>query len=73
MLYFKTGIIISEKIQVQKCGANVLDTISADLQKELPGLKGFSPGNLKKIRLFAEAYSPHFVFGSTLSTQIPPG
>jgi predicted nuclease of restriction endonuclease-like (RecB) superfamily len=69
-LYFKTGLMISEKIKAQKWGAKVLDQISADLQKELPGLKGFSPGNLKKIRLFAEAYAPHLVIGSTPSNQI---
>jgi predicted nuclease of restriction endonuclease-like (RecB) superfamily len=70
MLYFKTGLMISEKIKAQKWGAKVLDQISADLQKELPGLKGFSSGNLKKIRLFAEAYAPHLVIGSTPSNQI---
>lgn len=70
MLYFKTGLMISEKIKAQKWGAKMLDQISADLQKELPGLKGFSPGNLKKIRLFAEAYAPHVVIGSTASNQI---
>ena len=57
-LYFTTGKTISDKIKAQKWGAKGLDQISADLQKELPGLKGFSSGNLKKIRLFAEAYSP---------------
>ncbi|MGG9962354.1 hypothetical protein [Ferruginibacter sp. SUN106] len=41
------------------------DQILADQQKELAGLKGFSPGNFKKIRLFAEAYSTYFVIGST--------
>ena len=72
MLYFKTGLMISEKIKAQKWGAKVLDQISADLQKELPGLKGFSSGNLKKIRLFAEAYNTHFnpEIGSTLSNQL---
>lgn len=39
--------------------SKVLDQISADLQKELPGLKGSSAGDLKKIRIFAEAYSLH--------------
>ena len=48
----------------------MLDQISADLQKELPGLKGFSSGNLKKIRIFAEAYAPHIVIGSTVSNLI---
>lgn len=69
MLYFRTGKMISEKIKAQKWGTKVLDRISADLQKELPGLKGFSSGNLKKIRLFAEAYAPHLVIGSTASNQ----
>jgi len=45
-------------------------SISADLQKELPGLKEFPSGNLEKIGIFAEAYSPHIIFSSTLSTQI---
>lgn len=70
MLYFKTGLMISEKINAQKWGAKVLDQISADLQKELPGLKGFSPGNLKKIRLFAEAYAPYLVIGSATTNQL---
>jgi predicted nuclease of restriction endonuclease-like (RecB) superfamily len=70
LLYFKTGKMISDKIKAQKWGAKVLDQISADLQKELPGLKGYSPGNLKKIRIFAEAYSPHLTIGSTPSNQI---
>ena len=70
LLYFRTGRMISNKIKVQKWGAKVLDQISTDLQKELPGLKGFSPGNLKKIRIFAEAYSPYVTIGSTSSNQI---
>jgi len=58
MLYFKTGVMISEKIRAKKWGAKVLDQISADLQKELPGLKGFSSGNLKKIRLLQKRIHP---------------
>ncbi|MBS1666295.1 MAG: DUF1016 family protein [Bacteroidetes bacterium] len=70
VLYFKTGLMISEKIKAQKWGAKVLEQISTDLQKELPGLKGFSSGNLKKIRLFAETYAPHIRIGSTASNRI---
>lgn len=55
MLYFKTGLIISEKTKSQKLRSKVLDQISADMAKKLPELKGFSSGNLKK-RLFAEVY-----------------
>jgi hypothetical protein len=39
-LYLKTGMLISEKVQAQNWGAKVLEQISTDLQKELPGLKG---------------------------------
>ncbi len=69
LLYYKTGKMISEKIKAQKWGAKVLDQISADLQKELPGLKGFSSGNLKKIRIFAEAYSNYMEIGSITPNQ----
>ena len=64
MLYFRTGLMISDKIRAQKWGAKVLDQIAVGLQKELPGLKGFSPGNLKKIRVFSDAYAPHLTIGS---------
>ena len=70
LLYFKTGKMISDKIKAQKWDAKVLDQISADLQKELLGLKGYSPGNLKKIRIFAQPYSTYFTIGSTTSNQI---
>jgi hypothetical protein len=69
LFYFSTGKMISEKIQSQKWGAKVLDQISTDLQRELPGLKGFLSGNLKKIKIFAEAYITHLVIGLTLSNQ----
>lgn len=70
LLYFRTGKMISDKIRSQRWGAKVLDQISADLQQELPGLKGFSSGNLKKIKIFADAYTPHITIGSTPSNQI---
>ena len=70
LLYFNTGKMIADKIKAQKWRAKIPDQISADLQKGLPGLKGFSPGNLKKIRIFAEAYSPHLTIGSTPSNQV---
>ncbi|MBL0355896.1 MAG: hypothetical protein IPP72_02975 [Chitinophagaceae bacterium] len=57
--------MISEKLKAEKWGARTLEQISADLQIELPGLKGFSPGNLKKIRLFAEAFA--FQYASKLN------
>ncbi|MBV4357367.1 PDDEXK nuclease domain-containing protein [Pinibacter aurantiacus] len=68
VLYLRTGKMLSEKVKAQKWGTKVLEQISSDLQKELPGLKGFSTSNLKKIRLFADTYSG-FLIGSTPSNQ----
>jgi len=55
-LYFKTGEMISKKIKAEKWGAKVLEQISNDLQKQVPGLRGFSYRNLKNMRQFYEAY-----------------
>lgn len=61
-LYFFVGKLISEKIQQEKWGAKVLERLSQDLQNELPGLRGFSASNIKKMRIFYEAWSPFFDF-----------
>ena len=41
LLYYNIGKMLNEKIRQAKWGDKVLQSISADLQKELPGLKGF--------------------------------
>jgi predicted nuclease of restriction endonuclease-like (RecB) superfamily len=51
-------------------GSKVLEQISKELQKELPGLRGFSSGNLKKMRVFAEFWMEHFKLGSATSNQL---
>ena len=56
LLYLKTGKMLAEKVKSQKWGTKVLEQIAQDLQKNLPGLKGFSVANLKKMRQFYEAY-----------------
>lgn len=56
LLYYKTGKMLSEKVKAQKWGAKVLEQITVDLQSNLPGLKGFSFTNLKKMRQFYQAY-----------------
>ena len=56
LLYYITGKSLSEKIASEKWGAKVLEQIAFDLEKQLPGLKGFSHRNLKNMRQFFEAY-----------------
>ncbi|GAB3692222.1 PDDEXK nuclease domain-containing protein [Spirosoma flavus] len=57
LLYFAVGKRLSEKIAAEKWGTSILENLSADLQKQLPGLRGFSYRNLRNMRQFAEAYT----------------
>lgn len=59
-LYFGIGQLISEKIKQEKWGAKVLERLSEDLQHELPGLKGFSATNIKRMRQFHETWKECF-------------
>ncbi|MCL2131383.1 MAG: PDDEXK nuclease domain-containing protein [Lentimicrobiaceae bacterium] len=56
MLYFGIGEYISKNSREGSWGTNAIEVISAQLQKELPGLRGFSTTNLKNMRLFYEAW-----------------
>ena len=49
--------------------AKALDSISERLQRELPGLRGFSSGNLKKMRIFYEEWKCLSI-GSPLANQL---
>ncbi len=69
LLYFIVGKRLSEKIAAEKWGAKVLEQISADLQRELPGLRGFSYRNLRNMRQFAEEYSD-FEIGQLVSAKL---
>jgi predicted nuclease of restriction endonuclease-like (RecB) superfamily len=55
-LYLIIGKRLSEKVASEKWGTKVIEQIADDLQKELPGLRGFSFTNLKNMRQFADEY-----------------
>ena len=56
-LYFAIGKYISINSRKGFWGENALETISNRLQKELPGLRGFSGRNLQYMRTFYEEWS----------------
>ena len=56
-LYFGIGKYISENTRNNYWGTNAIEQISYQLQKELPGLRGFSPTNLKNMRTFFEEWN----------------
>lgn len=69
-LFFGIGKKISNSAKENAWGSKVLEQISAELQNELPGLKGFSSGNLKKMRVFSDFWQEHLSISSTLPNQL---
>lgn len=64
ILYLKTGWVLSEKIAKEKWGNSVIDRIAEDLQKQLPGLRGFSSRNLRQMRRFYDEYQKVIIWQS---------
>ena len=59
-LYYAVGRYVSRNSRNSVWGQGAIKQISNDLQKELPGLRGFGEVSLKKMRLFYEAWQPVF-------------
>lgn len=59
-LYFAVGGYVSANTRNGTWGTGALRTISEQLQKELPGLRGFSERNLKYMRTFFEEWGQEF-------------
>lgn len=55
-LYFGVGKFVSENSRIGCWGTKALPTISKLLQRELPGLHGFSESGLKRMRSFYEEW-----------------
>lgn len=53
-VYFGIGKYISQHTRKGVWGTGALETISEQLRRELPGLRGYSATSLKKMRLFYE-------------------
>ncbi len=69
-LYFYVGGYISKKTRNAKWGSGAIDALSNRLQVELPGLRGFSPGNIRKMRLFFEAWAPFMSIRSLPTNEL---
>ena len=66
-LYYGIGSYVSANTRSGKWGTGALASISSQLQKELPGLRGFSERNLKYMRTFFEEWQEQIEGGSSLS------
>jgi predicted nuclease of restriction endonuclease-like (RecB) superfamily len=70
LLYWQIGQDILARQQAQGWGAKVIDRLARDLSAAFPGMKGFSPRNLKYMRAFAEAW-PDGVIVQEVLAQLP--
>lgn len=55
-LYYGIGRFISLNSRAGFWGKDAIDTISRQLSTEVPGLRGFSPRNLRNMRMFYEEW-----------------
>lgn len=67
-LYFGIGEYVSQNSRTNFLGKGAINYISKQLQIELPGLRGFSPSNIKNMRTFYEEWSS-IVFKSPTTTN----
>ena len=70
LLYWDIGRVILDRQEREGWGAKVIDRLAADLRGAFPGMKGFSPRNLKYMRAFAGAWPGRAIVQGALA-QIP--
>lgn len=68
-LYYGIGLYVSAHSREGYWGTGAIDAICEQLQKELPGLRGFSPESVRKMRSFAEFWS-QFINRSSVTTKL---
>lgn len=66
-LYFGVGLYVSANSREGTWGTGVIDAISEQLHRELPGLRGFSAQNIRNMRQFAEFWQPYLFHSPTAS------
>ncbi|MBO5537841.1 MAG: DUF1016 family protein [Prevotella sp.] len=68
-LYFGIGLYVSANSREGTWGTGAIKVISEQLQRELPGLRGFSEESIKKMRTFAEFWS-RYINRSPMATDL---
>lgn len=67
-LYYGIGRYVSANSRKKNWGKGAIDTISEQLRKELPGLRGFSARNIKNMRTFFEEWHMIELHNSAVTT-----
>lgn len=66
-LYYSVGGYLMSSVEQAQWGDKVVEAISEQLQQKLPGLRGFSKANIKKMRIFYDKWKD--IFGSLSTNQ----
>ena len=61
-LYFGIGGYVSAHSRQETWGTSVIDRISEQLRRELPGLRGFSSQNIRNMRTFYEYWMQYVIW-----------
>lgn len=56
-LYYGVGKYVSDNTRKGVWGTGAIETISEQLRRELPGLRGFGVSNIKNMRQFYESWN----------------
>ena len=67
-LYYGIGRYVSANSRKKNWGTGAIETISEQLRKELPGLRGFSARNIKNMRTFFEEWHMIEQYNSAVTT-----
>jgi predicted nuclease of restriction endonuclease-like (RecB) superfamily len=67
LLYWEIGNIILENQSQKGWGSKIIDSLSYDLKKTFPDMKGFSVRNLKYMRQFAATYTDNTIVQELLA------
>ncbi|MBQ9213986.1 MAG: DUF1016 family protein [Bacteroidales bacterium] len=68
-LYYGIGRYVSYNTRNKNWGKGVIDGISQQLKKELPGLRGFSAPSMRKMRTFYEEWKSLDISSDNLAVQ----
>ena len=61
-LNFGIGAYVSNRSRQEKWGTSIIDSISEQLRRELPGLRGFSARSLRNMRTFYEYWKQFLIW-----------
>lgn len=57
LLYWQIGRVIVSRQKLEGWGKSVIERLAADIQREFPGIEGFSANNIWRMRAFYVAYA----------------